>query len=192
MRRAGRAALPRQRIATGARQYDLVFLDPPYRLADAPRAPRCRRRCRAVLAPGAAGGRRERPPGAARRSTCPSQTNAATATPSSASMAPDHRIAVCPGSYDPITQRPHRRDLARRRDVRRADRRRRQRLGAQEQVAVHRRGADRLHRARDGASRQRPRRAVRRRSSSTSRASAGPRRSSRDCARSRTSSTSWR
>jgi pantetheine-phosphate adenylyltransferase len=29
-------------------------------------------------------------------------------------MAPDNRIAVCPGSYDPITQRPRRRHLARR------------------------------------------------------------------------------
>ena len=30
-------------------------------------------------------------------------TNAATATPSFASMPPDPRIAVCPGSYDPVT-----------------------------------------------------------------------------------------
>ena len=90
------------RAAPGeARHYDLVLLDPPYRLAE-----RLGRELSealpAVLAPAALvvseSDRRAPLP-----STCPSKTNAATATPSSASMAPDNRIAVCPGSYDPIT-----------------------------------------------------------------------------------------
>ena len=138
---AGRRGQPRRRSATEARgapratpcgasaahraarrQYDLVFLDPPYRLAAAPRA-------RAVGGPaGRAGARRAggRPRATAGRrstSTCPASTNAATATPSSASMAPDNRIAVCPGSYDPITNGHVDVISARRGDVRRADRR---------------------------------------------------------------------
>ena len=64
VRRADALRVPRRRIGGGA-QYDLVFLDPPYRLAG-----RLGRELAAalpaVLAPGARGGLRERPPRAAR------------------------------------------------------------------------------------------------------------------------------
>src|SRR6201999_3025768 len=77
--------------------------------------PRCRRPSPPCWRPGrwpwprATGGRRSAPPppppahAPTARPPCPCTTNAATATPSSASMAPDPRIAVCPGSYDPVT-----------------------------------------------------------------------------------------
>ena len=77
-------------------------------------------------------------------------------------LAPDPRIAVCPGLLRPDHQRPPRRHRARRAALRRGRRRRRQPSGAQEQDALRDRGAPRLHRRGDRAPGQRPRRAVRR------------------------------
>ena len=151
----------------------------------------CRRRCQPCWRPARSSSPRATA-GRRCRSTCPSETNAATATPSSASMTPDNRIAVCPGSYDPITNGHI--DVISRASVmfdelivavvNASVRKNKALFTAEERV--------RVHRARDGASRQRAGGHVRRADRRLRARPSGPRRSSRDCARSRTSSTSWR
>ena len=159
--RPARAAL-RDASARGD-AYDLVFLDPPYRrragagtgaLAGAARRAGARR----------AGRDRERPPRAAATSICPSTDERRYGDTLIRIHAPwhlIHRIAVCPGLLRPDHQRPPRRHRARVAALRRGHRRRRQPSGAQEQDALRRRGALRVHRGGDRAPGQRPRRAVR-------------------------------
>ena len=102
--------MPADRALRAARErgdaYDLVFLDPPYRQAPA-LGQQLAADLAAVLAPRRSRRHRERPPRSAgpaapatrrtplRRHADPDPHNL---------MTPSNRIAVCPGSYDPITR----------------------------------------------------------------------------------------
>ena len=194
---AGWRRVPR---TPAARRFDLVFVDAPYRLADRvaqeldTHLPRASRR-------GRAGGRRERrPPAAADR-----LARAAAPAPlrrrrrlhlrrGRASERAQNGTVVCPGSYDPVTN-GHLDIITRTSERLRAGRRRRrQQPGPQGEDALHRRGAQGVHRGGDrrpaqrrGADLRQPAGRVRPRTTT-------PRRSSRACGRSPTSSTSsrWR
>ena len=187
-----RARVPAQRTAR-ARYYDLVLLDPPYRLAAgagrelSEALPRRAGARRAWSWPRATAGPRW-------SSTCRSSTSAATATPSSASMAPDPPHRRLPGLLRPDHLRPPRRHRARGGDVRRGHRRRGQRIRcARASRCSPPRSACGFIAGRDRADSttsrvepfSTPRRRLRARRSARAR-------SSRACARSRTSSTSSR
>ena len=163
-RRPGRARRSRGRPRA---PYDVVFLDPPYPLddADGRRRPRAARRAAAGWCPGAHGRRRAvvAQPGAdvARRASTGTREQAATARPTlwyghaardrraGAPRSLTVRRAVCPGSFDPVTN-GHLDIVGRAVDALRRGRRR-GRGQPVEEPAVHRRGADR-----DAASRRAP------------------------------------
>ena len=194
-RRRCAAATPCARLRAAhrraGRQYDLVFLDPPYRRGGAPRA-RAVDALPAVLAPGARGGLRERPPRAARPRPAPPRRTPLRRHPDPHPWLP---ITASPSAPAPTTRSPTGTSTSSRAPptlfdevivavVNASVRKSKALFSAEERCAFIEDATAHLG--------QRPRRAVRRPRRRLRARAAGPRRSSRACARSRTSSTSSR